>query len=143
VVYDPTRDEMFQAEAGSGAFLNQQPIHVTRTARIDDSLSATGFPSRKRHQNLNVHFYYQLAMLSHGVRRAGAAALDLAYVAAGRLDAFWEVGLKAWDVAAGVLLVQEAGGVVTRFDGSTHQLAGGQILAASPGIHPAMLAQLR
>jgi len=85
VIYDPTRDEMFQAEAGSGAFLNQQPIHVTPTARIDDSLSATGFPSRKRHQNINIHFYYQLAMTSHGVRRAGAAAIDLAYVACGRL----------------------------------------------------------
>src|SRR5882672_8206673 len=86
VIYDPTRDEMFQTELGSGAYLNGEPIHVTPTVRIDDSLSATGFPSRKRHQNVNIHFYYQLAMMSHGVRRAGAAALDLAYVACGRLD---------------------------------------------------------
>ena len=117
VIYDPTRDEMFQAELGSGAFLNRQPIHVTPTARIEDSLSATGFPSRKRHQNVNIHFYYQLAMLSHGVRRAGAAALDLAYVACGRLDFFWEFGLNPWDMAAGSLLVREAGGVVHRHAG--------------------------
>ena len=72
---------------------------------------ATGFPSRKRHQNINVYFYYELAMMTHGVRRAGSAALDLAYVACGRLDAFWEFGLHPWDMAAGILMIQEAGGV--------------------------------
>ncbi len=92
--------------------MNGQPIHVSRVQHIDDALVATGFPSRKRHQNVNVHFYYQLAMITHGVRRAGAAALDLAYVASGRLDAFWEFGLNPWDMAAGILLIAEAGGKV-------------------------------
>ena len=85
---------------------------------------ATGFPSRNRHQNVNVHFYHQLAMFTHGVRRAGSAALDLAYVACGRLDAFWEFGLNPWDVAAGVLLVREAGGQVSDMRGSRFPSAG-------------------
>jgi len=135
VVYDPTRDEMFQAEAGSGAFLNQQPIRVTPTARIDDSLSATGFPSRKRHQNINIHFYYQLAMGSHGVRRAGAAAIDMAYVACGRLDFFWEFQLKPWDMAAGALLVREAGGICTDMRGAPLDLNGPHVLADNGALH--------
>ena len=139
VVYDPNRDEMFQAEAGSGAFLNQQPIHVTPTARIDDSLSATGFPSRKRHQNINIHFYYQLAMTSHGVRRAGAAAIDMAYVACGRLDFFWEFQLKPWDMAAGCLLVREAGGICTDMRGAPLDLNGPHILADNGALHPAVV----
>ena len=110
VIFDPERNEMFRCERGSGSQLNGQPIHVSRVQHIDDALVATGFPSRKRHQNVNVHFYYQLAMITHGVRRAGAAALDLAYVASGRLDAFWEFGLNPWDMAAGTLLITEAGG---------------------------------
>ena len=135
VIYDPTRDEMFQAELGSGAYLNGQPIHVAATARIDDSLSATGFPSRKRHQNINIHFYYQLAMMSHGVRRAGAAALDLAYVACGRLDFFWEFALNPWDVAAGSLLVREAGGTCTDMLGAPLDLRGKHILADNTALH--------
>ena len=90
VIADPTRDEIFTAERGAGAFLNGQRIHVSKVNRVEDALVATGFPSRRRHQNVNVHFFYQLSMLSHGVRRPGAAALDLAYVACGRLDLFWE-----------------------------------------------------
>ena len=117
VIYDPTRDELFSTEKGSGAFLNGERIRVTTASRIEDSLSATGFPSRKRHANINIHFYYQLAMASHGVRRAGAAAIDLAYVACGRLDLFWEFALNPWDMAAGVLLVREAGGVVSGIRG--------------------------
>jgi myo-inositol-1(or 4)-monophosphatase len=135
VIYDPTRDEMFAAELGSGAFLNGVPIQVTSTARIDDSLSATGFPSRKRHQNVNIHFYYQLAMMSHGVRRAGAAALDLAYVACGRLDFFWEFALKPWDMAAGSLLVREAGGLCTDMLGAPLDLRGAHILADNTALH--------
>ena len=135
VIYDPTRDEMFQAELGSGAFLNGAPIRVTPTARIEDSLSATGFPSRKRHQNINIHFYYQLAMLSHGVRRAGAAALDLAYVACGRLDFFWEFALNPWDMAAGSLLVREAGGMCTDMQGAPLDLRGAHILADNTALH--------
>src|SRR5260370_12262020 len=109
---------MFQGEKGGRAFLNGKQIHVTKTAHIEDSLSATGFPSRKRHENINVHFYYQLAMLSHGIRRAGAAAIDLAYVACGRLDFFWEFGLNPWDMAAGILLVHEAGGLCSDMRGA-------------------------
>ena len=135
VIYDPTRNEMFQAETGSGAFLNGKPIHVTKTARIEDSLCATGFPSRKRHQNINVHFYYQFAMQSHGVRRAGAAALDLAYVACGRLDFFWEFYLNPWDMAAGVLLVREAGGGCTDMRGEPFDLRGPHVLADNGALH--------
>ncbi len=135
VIVDPTRDEVFSVELGSGAYLNQQRIHVSHAARIEDALVATGFPSRKRHQNLNVHFYYQLAMLSHGVRRAGAAALDLAYVACGRLDMFWEFSLNPWDVAAGILLVREAGGVATDMHGGPLSLRGPHILADNGLLH--------
>ena len=135
VIYDPTRDEMFQAELGSGAYLNREPIRVTPTSRIEESLSATGFPSRRRHQNVNVHFYYQLAMLSHGVRRAGAAAIDLAYVACGRLDFFWEFQLNPWDMAAGCLLVREAGGVCTDILGAPLDLRGPHILADNTALH--------
>src|SRR5258708_17073182 len=96
---------------------------------MEESLVATGFPSRKRHLNVNVHFYYQLAMLSHGVRRAGAAALDLAYVACGRLKLFCEFALKPWDVAAGVLLVREAGGWCTDSPGRALRLRRPHILS--------------
>jgi myo-inositol-1(or 4)-monophosphatase len=135
VIVDPTRDEVFSAELGSGAFLNQRRIHVSHAARIEDALVATGFPSRKRHQNVNVHFYYQLAMLSHGVRRAGAAAIDLAYVACGRLDMFWEFSLNPWDVAAGILLVREAGGIATDMRGGQLSLRGPHILADNGLVH--------
>ncbi len=135
VIVDPTRDEVFSAELGSGAFLNQRRIHVSHVARIEDALVATGFPSRKRHQNVNIHFYYQLAMLSHGVRRAGAAALDLAYVACGRLDMFWEFSLNPWDVAAGILLVREAGGIATDMHGGPLSLRSPHILADNGLVH--------
>ncbi len=108
---------------------------------MEDALVATGFPSRKRHENVNVHFYYQLAMMSHGVRRAGAAALDLAYVACGRLDAFWEFGLNPWDMAAGVLLVREAGGTVSDMHGGPFSLRGPQMLADNSALHQPMLAE--
>ena len=135
VIVDPTRDEVFTAEAGGGAWLNGRRIHVSKTARINDSLGGTGFPSRKRHQNVNVHFYYQVAMLSHGVRRAGAAALDLAYVACGRLDLFWEFTLNPWDMAAGVLLVREAGGEVTDMRGGDFSLHSPHVLADNRLVH--------
>ena len=139
VVFDPTRQEVFQAESGAGAFLNGEPIHVSRNARISDALVATGFPSRKRHQNVNVHFYYQLAMLSHGVRRAGSAAIDLAYVACGRLDAFWEFALNPWDIAAGILLVREAGGTCSDMHGAPADVRGPHLLADNGHIHPEMV----
>jgi len=141
---DPTRNEVFLAERGGGATLDGVKLQVSPVALLEHALVCTGFPYGDREKLPGmIAAFGRLTESARGSRRLGSAALDLAYVAACRLDAFWEVGLKAWDVAAGVLLVQEAGGVVTRFDGSTHQLAGGQILAASPGIHPAMLAQLR
>lgn len=135
VIYDPTRDELFAAERGAGARLNGQPVHVSRAGHLEDSLVATGFPSRKRHQNVNVHFFYQMAMITHGVRRPGAAAIDLAYVACGRLDAFWEFGLNPWDVAAGALLIEEAGGTVTDMHGEKWHLRSPHLLATNTLLH--------
>lgn len=134
-IYDPTRQEMFSAERGAGAYLNHRRIRVSKAARLEDSLVATGFPSRRRHANVNIHFYYQLAMLTHGVRRAGAAAIDLAYVASGRLDAFWEFNLNPWDMAAGVLLVQEAGGTVSDMSGQPASVHGPNVLADNGLVH--------
>ena len=134
VVYDPLRQEMFTAERGAGAYLNNRRVHVSATKYITDSLASTGFPSRKRHHNINIHFYYQLAMASHGVRRTGSAAIDLAYVACGRLDFFWEFGLKPWDMAAGSLLVQEAGGRVSDMRGESHSVTASDHLLADNGL---------
>jgi myo-inositol-1(or 4)-monophosphatase len=140
VVYDPMRQETFTAERGAGAYLNNRRIHVSAARRITESLASTGFPSRKRHHNINIHFYYQLAMASHGVRRTGSAAIDLAYVACGRLDFFWEFGLKPWDMAAGALLVQEAGGRVTDMQGAAHSVtASDHILADNGALHEEVL----
>ncbi|MGH9666163.1 MAG: inositol monophosphatase family protein, partial [Bryobacteraceae bacterium] len=140
VVFDPLRQECFTAERGAGARLNGQPIRVSAVKRLEDSLVATGFPSRKRHRDVNVHFYYQLAMITHGVRRAGAAALDLAYVACGRLDAFWEFGLNPWDMAAGILLIEEAGGRVSDMNGGPFRLRGAHLLTDNATIHDETLA---
>ena len=141
VVFDPCRQELFTAERGAGAYLNNRRIHVSSTPRLSDSLASTGFPSRKRHHNVNIHFYYQLAMASHGVRRTGSAAIDLAYVACGRLDFFWEFGLKPWDVAAGSLLVSEAGGRVSDMRGGAHSVtASDHVLADNGLLHDEILA---
>ena len=139
VIYDPLRDEMFAAEKGSGAWLNHRRIHVSALTSLRKSLLATGFPSYKRHLNVNVHYYHQMAMISHGVRRAGSAALDLAYVACGRLDGYWEIGLRPWDMAAGSLIVEEAGGRVTDMTGARLDLAGPHILATNGAIHAEMI----
>ncbi|HKE21928.1 MAG TPA: inositol monophosphatase family protein [Bryobacteraceae bacterium] len=144
VVYDPLRQEMFAAERGAGAYLNNRRIHVSSTKRIGESLSSTGFPSRKRHHNINIHFYYQVAMASHGVRRTGSAAVDLAAVAAGRLDYFWEFGLKPWDMAAGILLVSEAGGKVTDMKGDPLSVTSSDHLLADNGaLHEEVLEAFR
>jgi myo-inositol-1(or 4)-monophosphatase len=135
VIYDPMRDELFTAERGGGAELNGKALHVSQTAELAESLVATGFPSRKRHRSPNVHFYHEFTLRSHGVRRAGSAALDLAYVAAGRLEAFWEFNLNPWDTAAGFLLVEEAGGRVTDFAGNPVRLASHEVLASNGLIH--------
>ena len=139
VIFDPTRNEMFASERGSGAYLNNRRIRVSKVARVQDSLVATGFPSRKRHLNVNVHFYYQLAMVTHGVRRAGSAALDLAYVGCGRLDGFWEFGLNPWDMAAGILLVTEAGGKCSDMQGGAVDLRGPHVLVDNGAVHEEML----
>ena len=138
VVYDPLRNEMFSAERGKGAFLNGRAIHVSKTKTLQESLTATGFPSRKRHASPNIHFYQEITLRSHGVRRAGSAALDLAYVACGRLDGFWEFNLNPWDTSAGVLLVTEAGGTVTHFDGGKFTLDSREVLATNGLILPEM-----
>jgi myo-inositol-1(or 4)-monophosphatase len=141
VVYDPTRDELFSAEQGRGAQLNGEAIHVSKTAVLKESLLATGFPSHKRHKNPNIYFYHQITLHSHGVRRAGSAALDLCNVAAGRFDGFWEFNLNPWDTAAGVLILEEAGGKVTRFDGSAFELDSSETLASNRLIHEQLLAE--
>src|SRR5271155_2452968 len=139
VIFDPTRDELFAAEQGSGAYLNQERIRVSKTANLKECLLATGFPSHKRHKNPNIFFYHQITLRSHGVRRAGSAALDLCNVAAGRFDGFWEFNLNPWDTAAGVLLVEEAGGKVARFDGGPFQISSRETLASNGVIHGEMV----
>jgi len=141
VVYDPTRDELFTAEAGCGAFLNHQPIHVSKIAKLNESLIATGFPSHKRHKNPNIFFYHQITLRTHGVRRAGSAALDLCSVAAGRLEGFWEFNLNPWDTAAGVLIVEEAGGKVTDFKDNSFQLNSRETVASNRLVHEALLSE--
>jgi len=143
VLYDPTRDELFAAEKGIGATLNARPIHVSTTATLSESMLGTGFPSFKRHKNPNIHFYHQITLRSHGVRRAGSAALDLANVASGRYDGFWEFNLNPWDTAAGVLLVHEAGGTVTRLDGTPFRIDSRETVASNTLIHEELLKNFR
>ncbi|HNY39773.1 MAG TPA: inositol monophosphatase family protein [Bryobacteraceae bacterium] len=139
VVFDPLRQEMFGAELGGGAFLNGRRISVSKAAKLEESLLSTGFPSRKRHENINIHFFHQVAMGTHGVRRGGSAAIDLAYVACGRLDGFWEFGLNPWDMAAGLLLIREAGGRTTDMHGGLVKLDGPHIAVSNASIHEPML----
>lgn len=143
VVYDPTRDELFSAEEGNGAQLNGKVIHVSKIAQLRESLVSTGFPSHKRHQNPNIYFYHQITLRTHGVRRAGSAALDLCNVACGRYEGFWEFNLNPWDTAAGVLIIEESGGKVSRFDGSPFQLNSRETLASNGLIHSALVNEFR
>ena len=138
VVYQPVSGELFTAVKGEGAFLNQKQIHVSSIETLGTSLLVTGFPSVKRTQNPNIHYYWDFTLRSHGVRRDGSAALDLAGVACGRFEAFWEFGLHSWDCAAGVLLVREAGGVVTQFDGRPYRLGDHELLASNGRVHAEM-----
>ena len=131
VIYDPLRDDLFVAEKGKGAYLNGKRLHASKVENLGQSLLATGFPSKARHKNPNVHIYYGITMRTHGVRRAGSAALDLAYTAAGRIDGYWEFNLNPWDTTAGVLLVLEAGGTVTGFDGTPFKLDSREVLATN------------
>jgi myo-inositol-1(or 4)-monophosphatase len=143
VLFDPNRDEMFTAERGKGAWLNGKPIRVSKTPELAEALVATGFPSHKRHDNPNIHFYQEFTLRSHGVRRAGSAALDLAYVACGRLDAFWEFKLNPWDTAAGFLLVEEAGGRCSDYASGHYRLDSLEVLASNGLIHEELLGFFR
>jgi len=138
VVYQPVTGELFTALRGEGAFLNQKRIRVSEVSGLSTSLLSTGFPAHKRAQNPNIHFYWEFTLRSHGIRRDGSAALDLAAVACGRFDGFWEFGLHSWDVAAGTLLVREAGGTVTRLNGQPYHPGDAEILASNGRIHPEM-----
>jgi myo-inositol-1(or 4)-monophosphatase len=143
VVHDPTRDELFAAERGQGATLNGRSLRVSETSELNDALLCTGFPYDVRDRGDFARHFRNFIMRAQSVRRDGAAALDLAYVAAGRFDAFYEEGLRPWDVAAGVLLVEEAGGRVTHYDGSPFRIYTPPIAASNGLIHEAMLDVLR
>ena len=144
VVYDPLKNELFTASKGGGAFLNDRRIRVTKCLRLSEALVGTGFPFKEMGRvDLYLKQLRTLMSSSSGVRRAGAAALDLAYVACGRLDAFWELGLSPWDMAAGALLIQEAGGLVGDLSGDSGYLDKGEICAATPKIFPALLESLK
>ena len=138
VIYEPLRDEMFWAERGAGAHLNDRRLRVSAREKLSESVVATGIPHIGR--PAPAAFLAQLAMVMDrvaGVRRYGSAALDMAYVAAGRFEAYWETGLSAWDVAAGIVIVREAGGMVSTIDGATKIIGGDTILAANAGVHVA------
>jgi len=144
VIYDPVREDLFTASRGRGAELNDRRIRVATHAQLEECLLGTGFPYRHSPERINVYVKSLEAILPlcGDVRRAGAAALDLAYVACGRLDGFWEMGLKIWDLAAGALLIREAGGLMTDFAGGEAYLESGNIIAGSPKILKLMLKQL-
>ncbi len=144
VVYDPLRNEIFSASRGTGAFLNDKRIRVSGAKTLEGALLGTGFPFKSQERlDLYLRTFASLLRQTAGIRRAGSAALDLAYVAAGRLDGFWELGLSCWDMAAGALLVQEAGGLVSDFEGGDDYLECGDIVAGSPRVHQALLEDLR
>jgi len=143
VVYDPLRQELFTASRGAGATLNDRRIRVTRVNGLEGALLGTGFPFRQQqHLDAYLEMFRTLFAPAAGIRRAGAAALDLAYVAAGRLDGFWEIGLSEWDTAAGALLVLEAGGMVSDFAGGGDYLETGNVICAGPRLHAAMVAAI-
>ena len=143
VIYDPNRNELFTATRGAGAFLNDRRIRVSGTDRLEDSLIGTGFPFREfAHFDDYLRMFGEITRRVAGVRRPGAAALDLAWVAAGRTDGFWEMGLSPWDMAAGALLVREAGGLVGDFAGDDGFLDSGRIVAANAKVFAPLLQAL-
>lgn len=139
VIYNPIYEELYTAARGEGAMLNGEKIYCSKNAALKNSLLCTGFPNHKRNANPNIHYYWDFTLKSHGVRRDGSAALDLACVAAGRFDGFWEFGLKPWDTAAGIVLVEEAGGTISDLEGKPYVLGGKSILASNGLIHAEML----
>lgn len=146
VVYDPIRDEMFTASRGGGAQLNGKRIRVTNRRGLEGALLGTGIPFREEQMPYMEAYLQMMQALipgSAGIRRAGSAALDLAYVAAGRLDGFWEIGLNRWDIAAGVLLIEEAGGLISDLTGKETHMQNGDVVAANPRVFKAMLQKIR
>ncbi len=140
VIYDPVRNDLFTATRGSGAFLNDRRMRVSNETRLDDALIGSGFPySSMEHQERYLRMLAEVMRKTAGIRRPGSAALDLAYVAAGRYDGFWELGLKPWDMAAGTLLIQEAGGLVSDLDGNNQFLQTGHVVAGNPKIFGQLL----
>lgn len=141
VIFDPSHNELFRAAIGLGATCNRRPIQVSQTAELSKSLLVTGFAyDRRETTDNNYAEFCHLTHLTRGVRRSGSAALDLAHVACGRLDGYWERGIAPWDIAAGIVLLQEAGGKVTAYDGSPIRIESGRILATNGHIH-ALLSQ--
>ncbi len=138
VVFDPTRNELFTTELGGGAYLNNKRLHVSKTSSLAHSLLATGFPPFASNHELNIEYYFRFTQLSHGVRRAGSAALDLCSVAAGRFEGFWELKLNPWDKAAGSLLVTEAGGRMSGITCGPFKLLGNEVVASNGLVHDAM-----
>lgn len=144
IVYDPTRQELFTAARGKGAFLDRRRIRVSKHGALKHALIGTGFPFRKG-QDIDQYMamFRSVMEKTSGIRRPGAAALDLAWLAAGRIDGFWEMGLKPWDLAAGCLLIEEAGGMVTDFSGNGDYLDSGDVVAGGMKVHSALLQELR
>ena len=144
VIYDPLRQELFTATRGGGAMLNDQRIRVTKRKTLEGSLLGTGFPFKsQQHLDAYLDMFRALFPQTAGIRRAGSAALDLAYVASGRLDGFWEIGLSIWDMVAGVLLIQEAGGLSSDFTGGNDHLESGNIVAGNPKLFAEILKTIR
>lgn len=144
IIYNPISDELFFASAGKGATLNGRPLRVSKVDYLEQSLLGTGFAyDRKETKENNYREFCHVTNLSQGVRRGGSAALDLAFVAAGRLDGYWERGLKPWDIAAGILLVQEAGGTCTSYEGGSIDLTSGRLLATNGLIHKLLIKELK
>lgn len=144
LIYDPLRGDIFTAEKGDGAFLNGQPVKISGVTDMANGLISTGFPFRKRELiDAYLMLFKNIFRRVSGVRRAGSAALDLAYVACGRCEGFFEIALSPWDMAAGSLLIKEAGGVVTDFGGGSDYLSTGNLVAASPSFHSEMLKEVQ
>jgi myo-inositol-1(or 4)-monophosphatase len=140
VIFDPNRNELFTASKGSGAFLNERRIRVSRRTKLQDSLIGTGFPYRMfEHIDLYLAIFKELAQKTAGQRRPGAASLDLAYVACGRYDGFWEFGLAPWDMAAGALIIAEAGGLISDLRGDANYLETGNVIAGTPKVFAPLL----
>ena len=144
VIYDPMRQELFTASRGAGAQLNDRRMRVTNRKGLEGALLGTGFPFKQQeHLDAYLATFKALFSMTAGIRRPGSAALDLAYLAAGRLDGFWEIGLNPWDMAAGALIVQEAGGLISDFSGGNDYMETGNVVAGSPKVFKAMLQAIR